>query len=95
MKNLSNRIILSLLALLALAVPIVGIFVDFGGGTDDAAGEMIGQITPGFEPSDRSFGISPSEEAEPWLFVLQILIGLILFAIALYALNKNHKREQR
>lgn len=41
MRRTANKVILGFLALLALSVPIVGIFVDFGSGTDDAAGEMI------------------------------------------------------
>lgn len=77
------------LALGALALPIVGIVVDFGSGTDDQAGEMVTSLAPGYEPSPFFTAYEPSEAAEPWLFVLQIVIGMSLFAWALYTLGKR------
>lgn len=93
MRRTANKVILGFLALLALSVPIVGIFVDFGSGTDDAAGEMIWEIAPSYQPAERNFGLSPSEDVEPWLFVLQIVIGLVVFAVALYALKRSRKER--
>lgn len=91
-------IALSLLALICLALPILAGFFDIGSGTDDQAGEMIGQLTPGFSPTPFYQSFEPSELAEPLLFALQVAIGIALFAWGYYHLvykkhssNKEHK----
>ncbi len=90
----SNKITLILLGLLALAMPLLSIFVDFGQGSDDAAGTMIEHLAPNYSIAERSFGYEPSEAAEPWLFVLQVLIGLAIFGFALYIYIKKTKKVQ-
>lgn len=87
--GIAKTLALSALAALALALPIIGISVDFGSGTDDQAGEMVMSLAPSHDPSPFFSGYEPSETAEPWLFVLQIVIGLALFAWALWTLKRR------
>lgn len=87
--GIAKTLALSALAALALALPIIGISVDFGSGTDDQAGEMVMRLAPSHDPSPFFSGYEPSETAEPWLFVLQIAIGLALFAWALWTLKRR------
>lgn len=87
--GIAKTLALSALAALALALPIIGISVDFGSGTDDQAGEMVMSLAPSHDPSPFFSGYEPSETAEPWLFVLQIAIGLALFAWALWTLKRR------
>ncbi len=87
--GIAKTLALSALAVLALALPIVGTMVDFGSGTDDQAGEMVMRLAPSHDPSPFFSGYEPSETAEPWLFVLQIVIGLALFAWALWTLKRR------
>lgn len=87
--GIAKTLALSALAALALALPIIGISVDFGSGTDDQAGEMVMRLAPSHDPSPFFSGYEPSETAEPWLFVLQIAIGLVLFAWALWTLKRR------
>ncbi|KGN92932.1 hypothetical protein HQ39_02520 [Porphyromonas sp. COT-108 OH2963] len=89
MKKHKYTILLVILSILFLLVPVVGNFIDFGEGTDDAAGEMISTLVPGFEPMDFSFGYEPSETMEPVLFFVQIVIGIAIFAIAYKKLVKK------
>ncbi|MDY5858859.1 MAG: energy-coupling factor ABC transporter permease [Porphyromonas sp.] len=83
---------LSLLALGALAVPIVGMRIDFGSGADDQAGELVHQLNAGHDASPFISAFEPSEAAEPWLFVLQIVLGIALFAWAIWSLRKKTTR---
>ncbi len=93
MKKSTNKIILAIVLLLCLAAPLASIWIDFGGGTDDAACEVIEGIA-GPEPamSVPAIGYEPSDEAEPWLFVLQVAIGITIFAVA-YALLKRKTHD--
>ena len=84
--------------MICLALPILAGFFDIGSGTDDQAGEMIGQLTPGFSPTPFYQSFEPSELAEPLLFALQVAIGIALFAWGYYRLiykkhpsNKEHE----
>ncbi len=87
-------ILLGLIALFCVGVPLAGMLIDFGEGTDDAAGTMIEQISNTPPPETQGFGFHPTEGQEPWLFVLQILIGLGIFFWALVALNKHHSNKK-
>lgn len=89
-------IILALLGLLFLAAPIASMFIDFGSGTDDAACDVIEDVTgSGQFINIDTLGLEPSEAAEPWLFVLQVVIGLSIFFIAIWQLKKlkNNKAK--
>lgn len=78
-----------LLALGALALPILAGYVDIGAGTDDQAGEMIGQLTPGFTPTPFWESFEPSEALEPILFAVQVALGIALFAWGYYLLRRK------
>lgn len=82
---------LSLLALVCLALPVVGGYVDFGSGADDQAGEMVEALATGYEPTPFFEGYEPSEAAEPWLFALQVGIGILIFALAYRAIRRRSK----
>ena len=79
----------ALLALGALALPILAGYVDIGAGTDDQAGEMIGQLTPGFTPTPFWESFEPSEALEPILFAVQVALGIALFAWGYYLLRRR------
>lgn len=93
MKTKRNIIILLICALLFVSVPFIGGMIDFGSGTDDQAGEMIQQIDPNYEPRPLWVGYEPSEKMETVLFALQILIGIVIFAVAFSMLQKNKQHE--
>lgn len=79
---------LTLGAVLAITLPILAGYIDFGGGTDDAAGGLVQSIAPHYEPQVWLEGIDLGETAEPWLFALQVLIGLIIFYISYRTFSK-------
>lgn len=85
-----HLMLLSLLALVCLALPVLGTVIDFGGGTDDAAGEMVASINPQHDTAPFFTAFEPSEAAEPWLFVLQVLVGVGLFSWAVWGLRRKH-----
>lgn len=78
-----HSILLSLGAVLCLAVPILGGYIDFGEGADDRAGEMVEQLNNTYNAEALFTSFEPSEALEPWLFALQVLIGIVLFVLAL------------
>lgn len=82
-------IVLSLFAVFCLAVPVVSNFVDFGSGADDQAGELVGRLAPEHNAEPLFSSFEPSEALEPWLFALQVLIGLSLLGWAVYAIRKQ------
>lgn len=73
---------LGLGAVVCLALPILGGYVDFGAGTDDQAGDMVAQLSPSYEPTPFFSTFEPSEALEPWLFALQVALGIALFVWA-------------
>ena len=97
MNKKRNTYLLILIFIICASIPILGIFFDFGGGTDDAASEIIEQTTGGGKPLDVDyFGYVPTDQTEPWLFVLQILIGVSIFISAYILLKRlinNKKRD--
>lgn len=94
MKRNINKYLLAILLIIFLTIPIVSIFIDFGNGTDDAASGIVQGITGQEQVLEvPQIGYEPSEAAEPWMFVLQIGIGIILFVIAYFALNKREKEN--
>lgn len=95
MNKTTNKIILVIILLLCLAVPIASAWIDFGGGTDDAACDVIHNITghEGQVLEMNAIGYEPTDATEPWLFVLQVLIGICIF-VAGYALLKKHTNDK-
>lgn len=79
----------SIAVLACLALPILAGYTDFGEGTDDLAGQMAQQLNSGYEATPLFSLFEPSEYAEPWLFVLQVTIGLSLFVGAIYYARKR------
>lgn len=76
---------LSLGAMLCLVVPLLGNVWDFGEGADDRAGQMVEQLQPMQDTSGFFTAFEPSEASEPWLFSLQVFIGITLFTWAVWA----------
>lgn len=77
---MSSKISLGLFALLGLTLPLMAGYFDFGLGTDDQAGDLVSTIAPNYTPMDWIKLFEPSEALEPWLFVVQVAIGLGLIA---------------
>lgn len=77
--RLWERITLYIAAGLCLVLPLMAGYIDFGGGTDDAAGQLVEQIAPQHQVAPWFEAFEPSEALEPWLFVLQALVGVALF----------------
>lgn len=77
--RLWERITLYTSAGICLLLPLMAGYVDFGGGTDDAAGELVEQIAPDYQVSPWFEALAPSDALEPWLFVVQAFVGLALF----------------
>lgn len=78
----TRSLLLGLGALVCLALPIMAGYVDFGEGTDNAAGSMVEQLHPSYEPHPFFETFEPSEALEPWLFTLQVAVGIGLFVWA-------------
>lgn len=78
-------------AILALAAPIVSAFVDFGEGSDDRAGAMVESLAPQHDTTPFFTAYEPSESAEPWFFVLQVALGIMLFAWGYYMVLRRQK----
>lgn len=82
---------LALGAILALAAPVLSAFVDFGEGSDDRAGAMVEHLAPEHDTTPFFTAYEPSDAAEPWLFVLQVVFGLLLFAWGYYMIRRNKR----
>lgn len=91
MNKKYNKILLIVILLACLAVPVASAWIDFGGGTDDAACDVIHHITgqEGQAIEMEAIGYEPSDESEPWLFVLQIAIGIAIFVGGYFLLKKG------
>lgn len=91
MNKTTNKILLVVILLLCLAAPIASAWVDFGGGTDDAACDVIHSITghEGQAIEMNAIGYEPTDAGEPWLFVLQVLIGISVFVTGYILLKKR------
>ena len=86
-------ILLGVLGLVCLALPILTNFFDIGTGTDDQAGEMIGQIAPHFQEQPFWEGFDPGD-GEAYLFALQVAIGIALFVWGLRKYLHSRKQEE-
>lgn len=100
MSRRKTKIIgLVVVLLLCLGAPIASMFVDFGGGTDDAASDQVRELVGLAEEQQvlevPNMGFEPSEALEPWMFVLQVLIGILLFVGALIAIRKLPKHSAK
>lgn len=91
----ARGVLLSLGALLCLAAPVVSAYVDFGEGSDDRAGAMVESLAPTYSPEPLFTAFEPSDALEPWLFVLQVVIGILLFWGAYRLLAKPTNRRSR
>lgn len=80
---------LSLGAVLCLLAPLASTWVDFGEGADDRAGAMVESLAPRYDTAPLIEAFEPSEAAEPWLFTLQVGIGIALFAWGIYIASKR------
>lgn len=89
-----HHLTLTLGALFCLAAPIVSAYVDFGEGSDDRAGAMVEQLAPNYTPLSLVESYEPSEAAEPWLFVLQVVLGIMLFAWGYLALIRGRSPQK-
>ncbi len=74
---------------LALLVPVLGGYLNLGEGTDEGAGTLVDSLKTNQTIEPFFTGFEPSEALEPWLFALQVLIGIILFAWAFRHFSKK------
>ncbi len=74
---------------ICLLVPVLGGYLDFGSGTDDGAEALAERLNPSHSIEPFFSAFEPSEALEPWLFALQVLIGLVLFAWAFHHFSKK------
>lgn len=70
-----TNIILLLLVLLLAIIPLLIVKDSEFEGADDAAGEMIEEISPDYEPWFDFFWEPPGGETESLLFALQAALG--------------------
>ncbi len=87
--SIKQKFGMGIAAIACLAAPLLALSVDFGEGTDDRAGQMVEQLNPGHNVQSLFSAFEPSESSEPWLFALQVCIGLGLFAWAIWTVRKT------
>ncbi|MDO4692240.1 MAG: energy-coupling factor ABC transporter permease [Porphyromonadaceae bacterium] len=87
-----RQFLLTLGALVCLAAPILSAYIDFGEGSDDRAGAMVESLAPDYLPTPFFEGYEPSETLEPWLFVLQVVVGIALFVWAYRLFSKRQTK---
>ncbi|MDO4708083.1 MAG: energy-coupling factor ABC transporter permease [Porphyromonadaceae bacterium] len=85
----AKTLALSLGAVLCLLAPIASSWIDFGEGADDRAGEMVESLAPNHDTTPLVEVFEPSETAEPWLFALQVLLGIALFAWGYHMIRRR------
>lgn len=89
-----KNLILGILVIVLAIVPLVVIKNAEFGGADGAAGDLITQIHPEYEPWVESFWEPPSGEIESLLFSLQAAIGAgIVFGYIGYLIGKNKVKK--
>ncbi len=87
MKNLFLFFLVVVLAIIPLFTQKDAEF----GGADGQAEEVIGEISPEYEPWFQSFWEPPSGEIESLLFSLQAAIGAIVIG---YVIGYGHARKK-
>lgn len=85
MKKLSNIFI----ALLLLTSPFWADMLQNSQGTDDKALDLVSSIKPGYVPWIEKTGLPISDTLEPFMFSLQIAIGILIFTFFIYYLKKT------
>lgn len=65
-----------------------------GAGTDNRAVDIVSQIEPSYRPWCSNFGLNLGSTAEPFLFALQIAVGLALMAVFFSMLKKRKLHEK-
>lgn len=91
-----NIILLIAVGIIFILIPISAMYIDWGGGSDDAACVLIEQISPKAEYKPHiNWGYEPTDKQETLLFVGQILIGLFIFGFSLYKLNKINSLKKK
>lgn len=83
-----------ILALLIVAIVILPLIIKSGSefaGADDQAGDIIEEISPGYEPWAEPLWEPPSGEIESLLFSLQVAIGAGAIGYILGSLKEKRK----
>ncbi|MCE5295945.1 MAG: energy-coupling factor ABC transporter permease [Euryarchaeota archaeon] len=84
-------------AVIALCIALIPMLMYAGqelDGTDDQGGDAISSIVGDYEPWFDSL-FTPSESAEPWLFLLQTVIGLVIIGVVLFVARKKFGRSKK
>ncbi len=88
MKKNHIRIMLSVCFLLVVAgLYLYNLQQDLPG-ADDNASTVIGQIAPGYKPWCKSVSFELTKEMEALFFGLQLLSGIVMFAVCFRYLKK-------
>ena len=92
---MKRRTYYMLIAMLLISCPFWVQLFHPGAGTDDKAIDLLTSINPSYHPWVKRIGLEISESAEPYMFALQITIGVIVFAIFFYLLRKNRSMDNQ
>lgn len=84
-----------LLVVVLISCPFWAQFFITGAGTDNKAVDLISQISPTYRPWCSNLGFSFGSTAEPFLFALQIAVGLALMAVFFSMLRKRKLHEKK
>lgn len=103
MERKNNKSVVFLLIAICILLAIVPLFAlkdaEFGG-SDDGAGEIVGQISEGYEPwaepiLEKTLGGELPGEVESLLFCTQtgIGVGIVAYFLGRFVERKKHVKE--
>ncbi|WP_243345918.1 energy-coupling factor ABC transporter substrate-binding protein [Parabacteroides sp. FAFU027] len=92
MKNNHIRILSASIFLLIVAGLYMYNFRQDLPGADDNASTVIGQIAPAYKPWCKSISFDLTKEMEALFFGLQMLSGVVIFAICFRFLKKSGQK---
>jgi cobalt/nickel transport protein len=92
---MKRRVYYVLIAIVLVSCPFWVQLFHPGDGTDDKAIDLLTSINPSYQPWVKRIGLEISESAEPYMFALQIAIGVIVFTFFFYLLKKNQSLKKQ
>ncbi|QLH74436.1 MAG: energy-coupling factor ABC transporter permease [Methanomassiliicoccales archaeon] len=89
----SRMVVGAIIAICIASVPALMYAGQELDGADDRGGEAIQSIVPDYKPWFEGF-FQPSEGLEPWLFKLQLAIGVVIIIAVLYIAMKRYGKNK-